>query len=623
MVAQQTTPLPKPSARPVSVDPSVDPNSAPSPAPSSVTQSTPLAQPSAPPQSTTPPQPSVPTPQVAGPVVPARPTALSDQQRKLLQQQAATPAAPDEQPIARAKSRFTSVAPNTLPDEATQAPPQPEAPQPSNVLPSGARTESPGTSEPLVQPTPQKQSPPPKSPPKFASLGSAPWVRPLVFGLFGLIVLLLLIWAVGTLTGRGSDSGTTAPANSGGTTTSQNGSQSGSASGNQVTLTYWGLWEPESVMQPVFDEYEAANPGVKINYIKQSHQNYRERLMAAISSGNGPDIFRFHGSWTPMLSEELAPVPSSVISGADFRTQYYPVVAEQLQINGQPIGIPLMYDGLVLFTNDEALQTANAQPPSTWAELKTLASRLTIRSGGTITRAGLAIGNATNVEHFADIVAVLMLQNGADLSNPNSPEGRDALLFYTNFMQGSGAVWSESLPNSTAAFARGEVAMMFAPSWRAHEIAALNPDLTFSTSPMPQLSDEVIGWASYWAEGVSAESDVQSAAWQLVQYLSQEETLKTLHANQAELRDFGEIYPNVSMANDLANNTVVAAVLEDAPFAQGWYMSTSTHDNGLNDQINQYYQEAIQSVLSGTSVEDALITLSKGVAQVLRQFGAN
>src|SRR5690606_40319838 len=102
-------------------------------------------------------------------------------------------------------------------------------------------------------------------------------------------------------------------------------------------------------------------------------------------------------------------------------------------------------------------------PPTTWAELRTLASQLTVRSGNQIQRGGLAIGNASNVEHYGDIIGLLMLQNGADPAVPTSPEARDALLFYTNFAKVD-QVWDENLPSSPVAFARGDAAMMFAPS---------------------------------------------------------------------------------------------------------------------------------------------------------------
>lgn len=578
---------------------------------------------------TTPTTPTKPTADSAP--VSARPTALSPQQRKLLQKQQNSPAG--AQPLPKPRSRFTSVQSNALPEGAGQAQEAPAQPQQPGQLRAAAS--APPPQKDVADPKPDKPAGA-----RFAVSKTSFWKNPLLLGALGLVLLVLIGGIIWRLLSSASPTSTTPTTNQAGSQNqNQNGSGSsggsqGSAAGQQpnassqpqpvsqpTSLTYWGLWEPTEVMQSVFDEFERQRPGVTINYIKQSHKSYRERLIAAISSGNGPDMYRYHASWTPMLKEELAPVPASVMTSADFQQLFYPVALQQLQLNGQPVGIPLMYDGLVLYVNDEALQKANETPPQTWSELKTLAAKLTVRSGGTIDRAGLAIGNATNVEHFSDILAVLMLQNGADLANPNSPEGRDALLFYTNFVKAD-KVWSDELPNSTVAFARGDVAMMFAPSWRAHEIAALNPDLKFSTSPLPTLADTKLSWASYWAEGVNSKSKNNDLAWELLEFLSQKETQLALHADQAEVRGFGQLYSRKDLADELAASDVAAAVLEDAPHAQGWYMSSYTHDNGINDQIIQYYENAVTSVLSGTSVEDALVPLDRGVKQVLKQYGA-
>jgi ABC-type glycerol-3-phosphate transport system substrate-binding protein len=58
----------------------------------------------------------------------------------------------------------------------------------------------------------------------------------------------------------------------------------------QTSLIYWGLWEPSEVMTSVITDFETANPQYKIDYRKQSHKDYRERLQTAIASGNGPDF---------------------------------------------------------------------------------------------------------------------------------------------------------------------------------------------------------------------------------------------------------------------------------------------------------------------------------------------
>jgi multiple sugar transport system substrate-binding protein len=148
------------------------------------------------------------------------------------------------------------------------------------------------------------------------------------------------------------------------------------------------------------------------------------------------------------------------MNATDFNKTFYPIAAEQLTLDNKIMGMPLMYDGLGLYYNKEMLKTANVEPPQTWADLKTLADSLTVpsdkaeRGRGTLQRAGLAIGNATNVEHFSDIFGLLVKQNGGDLSSPNSTEVRDALLFYTNFVK-EDKVWSDAMPSSTVAFARG------------------------------------------------------------------------------------------------------------------------------------------------------------------------
>jgi len=394
----------------------------------------------------------------------------------------------------------------------------------------------------------------------------------------------------------------------------------------QTVLTYWGLWEPTAVLEEVISDYEKANPGMKIDYLVQSHKDYRERLQTAIASGNGPDIFRYHATWVPMLAQDLAVLPANVMTAQEFQNTFYPVTAQQLQLEGKIVGLPIMYDGLVLYYNTQILQTAGVEPPGTWSEIRQLANELTVpanktdRSNDGIQRAGLAIGNASNVDHFSDILALLILQNGGDLTEPAFAEVSGALEFYTNFVKAD-LVWDDSLPNSTIAFARGDVAMMFAPSWRAHEIQDLNPQLKFATAPLPQLSEEVVTWANYWAEGVNERGANKTAAWNFLKYLTSAEVMQKLYSAQSQVRTFGEPYSRQDLASSLQEDPYVGAVLQDAPIASGWYMSSATHDNGINDNIIDYYRTAVNATLDGEDMDEILLTLEKGVKQELRQYG--
>ncbi len=464
----------------------------------------------------------------------------------------------------------------------------------------------------IKQPGSEKQ-------PIFAKVKNNPLkFLPIIGG--GLLLLVVIFFAISKVLGGGGSStsvSTSSPSSDG--TKASSAPAAAKAPSKQVVLTYWGLWEPKETMTEVLQKFESDHPGVLVNYVKQSPTDYRDRLQSALVSGNGPDLFRFHASWVPMLKTNLSPVPSSVMSSAEYKSTYFPVVSEQLQYKGNFVGMPLMYDSLVLFYNKDILKTANEQPPKTWAELKSLASKLTIRSGDKVSRGGLAIGNASNVEHFSDIVGLLMLQNGADLTDPSSKEAQEAVQFYTNFIK-SNPVWSDELPSSTVAFARGEVAMMFAPSWRAHEVIAMNPDLEFGTVRTPKLADNETTWATYWAEGVNVQSDNKDEAWALLQYLSSEEVLKKLYSDQSQIRTFGEPYPRVDMVSSISDQ-YVSAVYDGAENAEGWYLNSYTHDNGLNDQLIKYYEDAINAVLEGKKIDDVMETVSLGTNQVLRQFG--
>jgi multiple sugar transport system substrate-binding protein len=392
-----------------------------------------------------------------------------------------------------------------------------------------------------------------------------------------------------------------------------------------ITLHYWGLWESASTINQVVADYKQDHPNVDIVYEKKPHQQYRESLQNQIQSGKGPDIFRFHNTWTPMLEDVLSQVPSDVVSPSDFKKDFYPTVFNDLRNSKKEfVGVPLEIDGLVLFWNEDIFQAAGiTQPPSTWQELAQDAARLTVRDqAGNITTAGVALGTASNVDHFSDILGLMILQNGGDPKSPTDKASADALTYYTNFAQGENRVWDETMPSSTIIFAGGHLAMYFAPSWRAIEIKSSNPLLNFKVAPVPQLEGGKIGWASYWAEGVSAKSQYQKEAWDFVKFLQQDESLIKLYGEAAKSpnRFFGEPYSKVSMASKLAADPLIGAIISDAPYMRSFPMASRTFDNGLNDQIIKAYEDAINSVLRGTPAKNALETAAQNIANIFNRF---
>lgn len=394
------------------------------------------------------------------------------------------------------------------------------------------------------------------------------------------------------------------------------------------TLTYWGLWEDAAVIQGVISEFEAKNPNIKIQYIKNSHKQYRERLQSAIARGEGPDVFRFHNTWVPMLRSELAIAPEGFMTAAEFSSTFYPVTSADLVAGQSIFGVPMMIDGLGLYYNEEMFAKAGVSPPTTWEEMLSVVPNLTVKSDdGKIVTSAIALGTTGNTEHFSDILATMMMQNGVKLTNPTGKPAEEALIFYRKFSDPSDPIytWNETLDNSIYAFATGRVAMIFAPSWRVFEIVQISKDngkeLRFKIAPIPQLPGNTVTWASYWVEGVSAKSKYPKAAWEFIKFLTSKDTVTKLYTEEGKSRLFGEPYARTELADSLKNDPYTGAFVIQAPQAKSFPLASRTFDNGLNDRMIKYFEDAVNGFLKGTAPSAVLSTAASGFSQVLSSFG--
>lgn len=395
-----------------------------------------------------------------------------------------------------------------------------------------------------------------------------------------------------------------------------------------VSITMWGLWEPNSVYQTIITDYQRSHPNITIKYQKQSQIQYRDRLNTSLARDDSPDIVTIHNTWLPMFLNSIQSVPTDVYSSAQYKTIFYPVAVSDLSAGGKPYAIPLEIDDLVLYVNQDIFTSGGLSFPTTWEEFRNAADKLTITSGGKIQTAGAAMGTASNVDHWQDILSLMMLQAGVDMNtSPNSQAAQDALNYYTT-LSTVDKVWDETLDQSTLAFAEGKVAMYFGPSWRYHDFdnfkKTSNPNLNFKVLPVPQLTGgNTINFASYWAEAVSKKSKHPKEAFEFLKYLSSSAVLSKLYLAESQIRPFGEPYPRQDQAASLLSDPNVGPVIAAAPTAQSAYLVSATWDGdtGLNSKISKYYSDAINSSLRNGDAKSALDTVAQGVSQILTQYG--
>lgn len=392
-----------------------------------------------------------------------------------------------------------------------------------------------------------------------------------------------------------------------------------------ITINYWGLWETPAIMKPVIDAFEAANPGLKVNYQLQSQQDYQDRLQTAIAGTTPPDIARIHSTWLPLFINNLLPAPANTVSATEIQTNFYPVVGNSVLVNGQVFGVPMNLDGLVLFINTNILKQANLAAPTNWVDLSTIAKTLTLRDQvtGKITRAGVALGNTTNVRFWPDIVTLLILQRGLNPLQPSDKLiGTDVLPFYTSFA-GPGQFWDDTLPDSVVAFANEKVAVIIAPLWVVPEIQAINPGLSWQTAQIPQLPDaEPVNWASMWIETVPKNAPHPQEAWKFVSFLASAKAQQILFESAIKERNLAQVPANKAVAQIASQNPVDAALVPGLATAKTFYTASLTHDNdtALNARLIKYLEDAVNSTIKKQDPTKIVETLNLGFNQVLSQY---
>ena len=339
-----------------------------------------------------------------------------------------------------------------------------------------------------------------------------------------------------------------------------------------VALEYWRVFDGPDDFDEIFAAYKKLHPFVGINYRKFRYGEYEEELIDALAEDRGPDIFSIHNTWVQKYKNKIQPVPPAItmaypivrgnlkkeiipelrtkrsITLTELKNKYIDVITDDVVLNNKILALPLAVDTLVLYYNRDLLNNAGiAEPSKYWnREFQQNIRRLTkLDSRGQIIQSGIALGGGDNIERSADILGVLMMQNGTrmtdDFGNVSFHKhydeyktqynpGLEALRFYTDFANPAKEVysWNNNLPSSVEMFVQGKLAFMLGYSYHLPTIKSRAPKLNLGISTLPQIegSDKSINFANYWVETVSKKSKHVNEAWDFVQFATKAENIR-------------------------------------------------------------------------------------------------
>lgn len=150
------------------------------------------------------------------------------------------------------------------------------------------------------------------------------------------------------------------------------------------TTLNWALWDWNNVSyyQPLISAYEAANPGVKIDYTDLGSADYNQMVMTQLTGGGDElDIISIKDvpGYAQMVSTgRLLNLSEAGAVPAD--TSPYGGLVETLELNGAVFGLPMRTDFWILYYNKKIFDDAGVAYPSndmSWAEFDEKARAVT------------------------------------------------------------------------------------------------------------------------------------------------------------------------------------------------------------------------------------------------------
>jgi len=400
-----------------------------------------------------------------------------------------------------------------------------------------------------------------------------------------------------------------------------------------ITINYWRVWDGPDDFEPLIQAYQQLHPFISINYRKLNYDEYEQALLEALAEDRGPDIFSIQNTWTRKYQSKLAPLPASIsmvypitkgtlkkevipemrtsksITATDVKNNFVDTVYGDVVLNdnGQPkiYALPLALDTLAMYYNKDLLNNAGiAELPAFWnKDFQQAVRKLTKQDlKGDLIQSGVALGGSNNIERSADILAALMMQNGAIMMDGNAVSfnlipplfqergynpGMEAARFYADFANPAKEVytWNSQLDNSLKHFIDGKLAIFFGYSYHLPIIQAQSAKLNFAIAKFPQIegNPNEANVANYWVEGVSTKSKYINESWDFIQFMTtkpeQVKKYLDLTKHPTALR---------SLINEQLNNDDLKVFASQLLVAKSWYRGKDfpAAEKAINEMVD-------------------------------------
>ena len=379
------------------------------------------------------------------------------------------------------------------------------------------------------------------------------------------------------------------------------------------TLVHWQHHSParNEMVERFAREFEAQNPGVKIEFESIPLSDYYTKLLPAIAAGSGPDVFQLRAGDVPRY-RNYGVIQELKVDHAKALEEFVPSSYGYLVEDGKFFGLPTDVQTIVLFYNTEIFEELGiTEVPSTWDELIETALLIKDVEDGVMYRMGLAHGK------YGPAILTLMAQTGTEFQDAkgktlfNNPQGKEGFKFAVDWIQEYG-VENPDFGSRWTAFKEGELGMVFAHPAMLGSFRNTHPDLPIGIAEVPAYKEGeprtniMTNWAYVTSSG--AKNADLAARW--IEFLTSKE------AQRQWTIETGELPSRVALIEDpalLEHEPLLAAPLASLQSAIPYpFEALAQMDKAVRDAVDRV-------LIKGETVDQSFDWLAKEAEKVYKE----
>ncbi len=350
------------------------------------------------------------------------------------------------------------------------------------------------------------------------------------------------------------------------------------------TITVWAMGAEGEKLPALAKEFEAANPGAKVNVTAIPWDAAYQKFTTAITAGTTPDAAMVGTTWMGEFAgnDALDPTPPSID-----KSVFFEGAQKTTEVNGTSFGVPWYVETrLVYYRTDLAKKAGITTPPTDWEGLKSMAKAMQDKAGakyGMGFQAG-GTGSWQSIMPFGWSNDANLTKDDGKAYNFDSPQILEAVKYYQSyFTEGISDKAAPAQPTTEPDFKSGRVPMFISGPWMmsAVEKVGVKKD-QYDVMPIPAKtkSSSFVGGSDLV---VFKKSKQRDTAWKFIQWLSDPKTQVKWYQQSTDLPAVKSAWQDPALTAD-AKLATFGKQLETAqapPTFPTWEQVVATFDTEM------------------------------------------